>query len=140
MGVWLEQLRLLAEESAGLDMVDLKTARVLGEMNPDFIPRLVETLFLISLARSHGDFQSISLRLAQQERAFGEIMVLTRQSGITSGSIRFKQRFAHTLIVCKRLIYRLGTLSDARSRFPALFDGPLEDTGPLKKRACLSAS
>ncbi|EFK09761.1 conserved hypothetical protein [delta proteobacterium NaphS2] len=119
MRVWLEQLRLLKEESASMDMVDLETARVLGEMNPDFIPSLVETLFLISLARSHKDFQLISLRLAEQARAFEEIMALTRQSGIASRPIKFKQRFAHTLITCKRLIFRLGTLSDARSRFPA---------------------
>jgi uncharacterized membrane protein YgaE (UPF0421/DUF939 family) len=120
--IWLEQLRLLVEESAGLGMVDLETAHLLAEMSPDFIPRLVETLFLISQARSHKDFQIISLRLAEQERAFEDIIAQTRQRDVGSRPIAFKQRFAHTLIVCKRLIYRLGTLTDARSRFSPLFD------------------
>ena len=123
MGVWLEQLRLLVEESTGLDMVDLETAHVLGEMNPDFIPRLVETIFLISVARSRKDFQRISQRLAEQKRVFEGIMVQTRQSEIASRALTFKQRFAHLLIVSKRLIYRLETLTDARSRLPASFDG-----------------
>ncbi len=122
MRVWLEQMRLLVDESAAMDTVDAEAAHLLAEMNPDFIPRLVETFFLISLARSHKDFQLISLRLAEQEGAFEEIIAQTRQRDIGSRPIAFKQRFAHTLIVCKRLIYRLGTLTDATSRFPVLFD------------------
>jgi len=122
MSVWLEQLRLLVEESAAMDAVDVETAHLLAEMNPDFIPRLVETLFLISKARSQKDFQIISLRLVDHERAFEEIIVQTHQRDLGSRPIAFKQRFAHTLIVCKRLVYRLGTLTQARSRFPASFD------------------
>ena len=117
--VWLEQLRLLAEESAGMDMVDSETAHVLAELNPDFIPRLVETIFLISLARSQKDFRLIFLRLEEQEREFEQIIDQMRQGFILSRSLTFKQRFAHTLIICKRLIYRLRSLTDVQSRFPA---------------------
>ena len=120
--LWLEQLRLLVDESTAMDAVDVETAYLLAEMNPDFIPRLVETLFLISQSQSPKDFQFISMRLAEQKRAFEEIIVQTRQRNIGSRPIAFKQRFAHTLIVCKRLVYRLGTLTQARSHFPASFD------------------
>ena len=117
--VWLEQLRLLEEESAGMDMVDSETAHVLAELNPDFIPRLVETIFLMSLARSQKDFRLIFLRLEEQEREFEQIIDQMRQGIILSRSLSFKQRFAHTLIICKRLIYRLRSLTDVQSRFPA---------------------
>jgi uncharacterized membrane protein YgaE (UPF0421/DUF939 family) len=120
--VWLEQLRLLAEESAGMDMVDSETAHVLADLKPDFIPGLVETIFLISLARSQKDFRLIFLRLEEQEREFEQIIDQMRQSVILSRPLTFKQRFAHTLIICKRLIYRLRSLAKARSRFPALLD------------------
>ena len=116
--VWLEQLRLLAEESAGMDMVDLETAHVLAEQKSDFIPRLVEIIFLMSQARSHKDFHRISLRLEEQENEFEQIIKKMRQGIIQSKPMAFKQRFAHTLIICKRLLYRLRTLTDARSRFP----------------------
>ncbi len=120
--VWLEQLRLLFEESAGMDDVDTETAHLLAEINPDFIPTVVETLFLISQARSQKDFQHISLRLLEQERSLEEIIAQMRQMDIISRPIAFKQRLAHTLIICKRFIYRLKCLKDARSSFPTLFD------------------
>jgi hypothetical protein len=116
---WLDQLRLLAEESAGMDAVDPKTAQVLAKLNPDFIPLLVETVFLLSLARSEEAFRVLFLRLDEREREFQQIISDMRQGVIISKSMEFKQRFAHTLIICRRLVYRLRVLGEARSRFPA---------------------
>jgi hypothetical protein len=76
----------------------------------------------MSLARSHKDFRLIFLRLEEQERGFEQIIDQMRQGIIVSKPLTFKQRFAHTLIICKRLIYRLRTLTDAGSRFPALLN------------------
>lgn len=119
---WLKQLRLLAEESAGMDAVDADTVEVLVKVNPDFIPLLVETIFLVSLARSHEDFRLLFSRIDEREREFQQIIDDLRQGVIIARSMAFKQRFAHTLIICKRLIYRLRTLTDARSRFPVLLN------------------
>ena len=117
--IWLKQLRLLAEESAGMGAVDADITEVLEKLNPDFVPLLVETLFLISLARSEEDFRRLYLRLEEREREFRQIITDLHQGVIRSRPIDFKQRFAHVMIVCKRLLYRLRALTDAGSRFPA---------------------
>ena len=121
---WLKQLRLLAEESEGMHAVDADTVEILVKLNPDFVPLLVETIFLVSLARSHEDFRYLFSRIGEREREFQQIIDRLHQGVITERSMAFKQRVAHTLIICKRLIYRLRTLTEARSRFPALFDNP----------------
>lgn len=115
---WLEQLRLLAEESAVMGVVDPEPAQILTQLNPDFMPHLVEAIFLTSLARSKEDFRALSLHLDGGERDFQKIIDDLHEGIITSKSMVFKQRFAHTLIICKRLLYRLRALADARSRFP----------------------
>ncbi|MBW1790141.1 MAG: FUSC family protein, partial [Deltaproteobacteria bacterium] len=116
---WLDELRLFAEESAGMDAVDPGVASVLEALNPDFIPRLAETVFLLSLARSHEDFRLLFSRLGEREREFQQIIDDLRQGVIISKPMAFRQRFAHTLIICKRLIYRLRALAEAQSLFPA---------------------
>lgn len=131
---WLDQLRLFAEESAGMDAVDSETAEVLAKLNPDFIPLLVETIFLVSLARSQEDFRLLFLRLGEREREFQQIIDDLRQGAVIfSKPMAFKQRFAHTLIICKRLIYRLRALAEAQSLFPAfLADGSSAPVSPAK--------
>jgi len=121
---WLDQLRLFAEESAGMDAVDSETAEVLAKLNPDFIPLLVETIFLVSMARSQEDFRLLFLRLGEREREFQQIIDDLRQEAVIfSKPMAFKQQFAHTLIICKRFLYRLRSLTDARSRFPVFLTG-----------------
>jgi len=115
---WLKQLRLLAEESEGMGVVDPEAVQIMTQLNPDFMPNLVETIFLTSLARSKEDFRSLSLHLEGGERDFQKIINDLHEGIITSKSMAFKQRFAHTLIICKRLLYRLRALADARTRFP----------------------
>jgi hypothetical protein len=115
---WLEQLRLLAEESAVMGMVDSETAQILTQLNPDFMPHLVKTTFLTSRARSKEDFLALYLHLDIGEWKFQEIINSLHEGIITSKPMAFKQRFAHTLIICKRLHYRIRALADARSRFP----------------------
>ncbi|MCP4575495.1 MAG: hypothetical protein GY846_04335 [Deltaproteobacteria bacterium] len=120
---WLEQLRLLAEESAVMGVVDSETAQILTQLNPDFMPHLVETIFLTSLARSNEDFRALSLHLEGGERDFQKIINDLHEGIIISKSMAFKQRFAHTLIICKRLLYRLRALADARTRLPGFLGG-----------------
>gem|GEM_PF-1501058 len=119
---WLKQLRLLAEESEGMGVVDAESIEVIAEIDPDFLPKMVETIFLVSLAASEGDFRTVFQRLDEEEKIFQKIIDHIHQGAIRTRSITFKQRFAHNLITIKRLLYRLTTLTNARSRFPALFD------------------
>ena len=89
-----------------------KTARLLKELNPDFVPLLVETLFLLSKARLKEDYEYIIKRLEEREEEFNEILVKLRGGAIASKPLDFKQRFAHTLVACKRLIQRLKSLAE----------------------------
>ena len=120
--IWLKQLRLLAEESEGMGVVDAETIGVLAEIDPDFLPKVVETIFLVSLADSEDDFRTLFQRLDEEEQLFQKIINHIHQGAIRTRSMTFKQHFAHNLITMKRLLYRLRTLTDARSRFPSLFD------------------
>ena len=78
----------------------------------------METVFLLSLAQSEEDFRLLFLRLDERDREFLKIIDDLHQGVITSRPMVFKQRFAHTLIICKRLIYRLRAMAEARSLFP----------------------
>ena len=81
--IWLKQLRLLAEESAGMGAVDADMAEALEKLNPDFIPLLVETVFLLSLAQSEEDFRLLLLRLDERDREFLKIIDDLHQGVIT---------------------------------------------------------
>ena len=114
---WLAQLRYFAEESAGMEAANPETSALLKELNPDFIPRLVETVFLVSLAQSEKDYHFLFLQLEEREREFNQMIVDLRKGVILSKPMMFKQRFAHTLIICRRIIYRLHSLADSGRRF-----------------------
>lgn len=132
---WLHQMRLLAEESAGMGTVDKETARLLTELNPDFVPLLVETLFLLSEARSREDFDCILKRLEEREGEFNEILIKLRGGVIVSKPLDFKQRFAHTLVASKRLIQRLKSLAQTGRRLRDVID-LISDSESDKRKAC----
>jgi len=117
---WLDQLHFFAEESAGMEAADPETVAVLKKLNPDFIPHLVETIFLLSQAQSEKDYNFLFLKLDEREQEFRQMIVDLRKGVILSKPLMFKQRFAHTLIVCRRIIYRLQSMVDAGRRFPQI--------------------
>ncbi len=120
---WLKQLRLLAQESAGMKVLDGESRETLDTLNPDFVPRLVETMFFLSLARTESDFQSLFSRLDEGEDAFKRIMEDLRRGVISPKPMDFKQHFSHTLVILKRLMYRMRALAHARRRFPEFLRG-----------------
>ena len=99
-----------------MDPVDEQTARILKERDPDFVPRLIETVFLMGRVRSPEDLRLIRLRLERQHQDFDGFVARLRQDPLDV-SIGGKQRVAHAIMILKRLIYRLDGLSEAGLRF-----------------------
>ena len=118
MGAWLDHLRLLQKESMGMDPVDDKTMAVFHKLSPGFIEGLMAVPALIPEAQEKKDFQEIRLRLVHLDQELDALVEQLHGGVIFSETMIYKQRLAHVLMITRRLLYRLGNLSDAQSRFP----------------------
>ena len=122
MRVWLDHLRLLQKESMSMDPVDDKTMVAFQTLTPDFFEELTAVLSLIPEAQEKEDFEKIRLRLEHLNQELDGLVGQLRVAVIPSETTIYKQRLAHVLLITRRLLYRLGNLSDAQSRFPVFVE------------------
>ncbi len=116
--IWLDQVRLLQKESVVMDPLDAATRSVFLTLNPDFMKGLLEILSLVATARQEKAYGTIRLRLARLDQLFDRLLAQLRTERVLSQTPEAQQRLTHALMVCRRLIYRLESLSDAQRRFP----------------------